>query len=314
MKSAQPSVYGLQPVKELLLEGAPVERIAVARGHHGPGLREVMDLARQGDIPVRQEDRRQLDRWAEGGAHQGVVAWAAALPYHGEEELIAGLGPGALVLVLDGVQDPRNLGALLRTAAAAGVVGVFLPERGAVGLTPIVVKASAGLAGRVPVARAKNLARLLTRCLEPVLEPEIGNTRKVPDVSTDERQVARDDDRCDTQVRLRQPAPFGLEPGTKWTVHLGGPLVEGEHLLGLTNDLTDSAHKAWATALRGAIQKLPQRDRGRELILRLDTGQTPDQRQRRIALEYCTEHIGVETVHAYAISGTLRSLAARRPA
>ncbi len=166
MKSAQPSVYGLQPVKELLLEGAPVERIAVARGHHGPGLREVMDLARQGDIPVRQEDRRQLDRWAEGGAHQGVVAWAAALPYHGEEELIAGLGSGALVLVLDGVQDPRNLGALLRTAAAAGVEGVFLPERGAVGLTPIVVKASAGLAGRVPVARAKNLARLLTRLKE----------------------------------------------------------------------------------------------------------------------------------------------------
>jgi 23S rRNA (guanosine2251-2'-O)-methyltransferase len=166
LKPTPPSVYGLQPVKELLLAGSPVERLAVARGHHGPALREVIDLARQGDIPVRQEDRRQLDRWAEGGAHQGVVAWAAALPYQGEEELIASLGPSALVLVLDGVQDPRNLGALLRTAAAAGVNGVFLPERGAVGLTATVVKASAGLAGRVPVARAKNLARLLGRLKE----------------------------------------------------------------------------------------------------------------------------------------------------
>jgi len=166
LNSSEPPVYGLQTVRELLLAGRPVDRIAVARGHHGPGLREVMDLARRGDIPVRQEDRRQLDRWAEGGAHQGVVAWTAALPYHAEHELIASLGPQALVLVLDGVQDPRNLGALLRTAAAAGADGVFLRERNAVGLTPTVVKASAGLAGKVPVSRAKNLARLLDHLKE----------------------------------------------------------------------------------------------------------------------------------------------------
>jgi 23S rRNA (guanosine2251-2'-O)-methyltransferase len=166
LTSAEPSVYGLQPVKELLLDGRPVDHIAVARGHHGSGLREIVDLARQADIPVRLEERRQLDRWAEGGLHQGVVAWTAALSYHAEEDLIDSLGPQALVLVLDGVQDPRNLGALLRTAAAAGADGVFLPERNAVGLTATVVKASAGLAGKVPVARAKNLARLLGRLKE----------------------------------------------------------------------------------------------------------------------------------------------------
>jgi len=150
----------------LLRDGGPVERLAVARGRHGPALRELLEMARRAGVPVRQEDRRQLDRWAEGGAHQGVVAWAAALPYADADEILRDLGDLPLVLVLDGVQDPRNLGALLRTAVAAGVAGVFLPERGAVGLNATVLKASAGLARRIPVARAKNLARLLAHLKE----------------------------------------------------------------------------------------------------------------------------------------------------
>ncbi|MCZ6599709.1 MAG: 23S rRNA (guanosine(2251)-2'-O)-methyltransferase RlmB [Acidobacteria bacterium] len=154
-------VYGLQPVRNLLEEGGPVERIVVSRGQHGAGLRSIVEGARRRGIPVRQEERRQLDRLAGHGAHQGVVAWTAVLPYHDAAGVLAAVTPPALLLVLDGVQDPRNLGALLRTAAAAGVQGVFIPRRGAVGLTATVIKASAGLAGRVPVARVGNLARFL---------------------------------------------------------------------------------------------------------------------------------------------------------
>ena len=161
MSEAETLVYGLQPVLNLLEEGSPVERIVVARGRHGSGLRGIVDGARRRGIPVRQEDRRHLDRLSGHGDHQGVVAWTAALPYHDAADVLAALTSPALLLVLDGVQDPRNLGALLRTAAAAGVHGVFIPTRGAVGLTATVIKASAGLAGRVPVARVGNLARFL---------------------------------------------------------------------------------------------------------------------------------------------------------
>jgi 23S rRNA (guanosine2251-2'-O)-methyltransferase len=159
-------VFGLQPVLNLLAEGSPVERIVVSRGQHGPGLRGIMEGARRRGIPVRQEERRQLDRLAGNGTHQGVVAWTAALPYHDVADVLAAVARPALLLVLDGVQDPRNLGALLRTAAAAGVQGVFIPKRGAVGLTATVIKASAGLAGRVSVARVGNMARFLENLKE----------------------------------------------------------------------------------------------------------------------------------------------------
>lgn len=138
-----------------------MDRLAVAKGHHGSGLQEIVDSARAAGIPVRFEGRSQLDRWSGGGTHQGVVAWTAALAYRDADEVLQRLTHPAFVLVLDGVQDPRNLGALLRTAVAAGVQAVFLPERGAAGLTGTVVKASAGLAAQIPVARVKNLARFL---------------------------------------------------------------------------------------------------------------------------------------------------------
>jgi 23S rRNA (guanosine2251-2'-O)-methyltransferase len=154
-------LHGAQPVRQLLSDAAPVERIVVARGRHGPRLREILDLARQRGIPVRLEERRVLDRLARGGAHQGVLAWVAALPYARRQQVLEGLEAPGLVAVLDGVQDPRNLGAILRTAAATGIQGVFVPERGAVGLTAAVAKAAAGYAGMVPVVREKNLARLL---------------------------------------------------------------------------------------------------------------------------------------------------------
>jgi 23S rRNA (guanosine2251-2'-O)-methyltransferase len=135
--------------------------VVVARGHHGRRLREILATARERGIPVRLEERRHLDRLAAGGAHQGVVAVVAAGEYARRSEVLAQLEPPALLLVLDGIEDPRNLGALLRTAAATGFQGVFVPERRAVGLTAAVQKASAGTAGVVPVVREKSLIALV---------------------------------------------------------------------------------------------------------------------------------------------------------
>jgi 23S rRNA (guanosine2251-2'-O)-methyltransferase len=157
------TAYGVQPVRALLAAGGGgVERLVVARGHHGPALREILGRARELGLTVQLAGREALDRLAVGGRHQGVVAVAGAmLAYTPRAEVLAALTPPALVAVLDGVEDPRNLGAVLRTAAATGVQGVFLPERRAAGLTPAVIKAAAGTAGRVPVVRETNVARLL---------------------------------------------------------------------------------------------------------------------------------------------------------
>jgi len=155
------SIYGIQPVRALLERAGAVERVVIARGHHGRRLREILAAAREQGIPVRLEERRHLDRLAGGGAHQGVVAVAAASAYARRAEVLERLEPPALLLVLDGIEDPRNLGALLRTAAATGFQGVFVPERRAVGLTAAVQKASAGTAGLVPVVREKSLILLV---------------------------------------------------------------------------------------------------------------------------------------------------------
>ena len=185
---AEPSlVFGIQPVRQLLADETTVERLAVAKGHHGSGLQEIVDAARAAGIPVRFEDRRQLDRWAEGGTHQGVVAWTAALAYRNADDILKSLTDPAFILVLDGVQDPRNLGALLRTAVAAGVQAVFLPERGAAGLTGTVVKASAGLAAQIPVARVKNLARFI----EELKKKLAGGSKKTEKVKKVKRKAKK---------------------------------------------------------------------------------------------------------------------------
>lgn len=161
-------VYGLVPVLEVLRAGSrPVDRITVAEGAQDSRLRELLELARGRGVPVRRVPRAELQRMAGGVAnHQGVVASVAAARYVSAEELVeriaarVGTDEPPLALVLDGVEDPRNLGAIVRTAECAGVHGVFVPERRAAGLTETVAKAAAGALEYVPVARAGNLARL----------------------------------------------------------------------------------------------------------------------------------------------------------
>ncbi|HTM48036.1 MAG TPA: 23S rRNA (guanosine(2251)-2'-O)-methyltransferase RlmB [Bryobacteraceae bacterium] len=149
---------GIHPVAEALRGGRPLERILVAKGAGGPRLQEIIDLARRGSIPLRFEPRPALDRLAGTAAHQGVVALGAA---HGYRSLDEVAGEARLLVFLDGVEDPHNLGAVIRTANAAGAGAVVIPERRAAGLTDVVAKAAAGALEHLPVVRTGNLNRAL---------------------------------------------------------------------------------------------------------------------------------------------------------
>jgi len=161
-------IYGLIPVLEALRSGhKQVEEITVAEGARHERLRELLELAKQDRVPVHRAPRSILDRLLPGMTHQGVIAKTAAAKYRDADELLEELGSQVdavnkpLVLGLDAVEDPRNLGAILRTAECAGVGGVFIPERRAVGLTATVAKAAAGALEHISVARVTNLVQLM---------------------------------------------------------------------------------------------------------------------------------------------------------
>ena len=121
---------GINPVAEALRARHPLERILIAKGAGGPRLQEIIELARRASIPVRFEPREALERLAGAGSHQGVVALGAANQYVDLDDIA---GDARLLVVLDGVEDPHNLGAIVRTAHAAGAGGIVVPERRAVG-------------------------------------------------------------------------------------------------------------------------------------------------------------------------------------
>jgi 23S rRNA (guanosine2251-2'-O)-methyltransferase len=145
-------------VAEALRARRPLERVLVAKGAGGPRVQEIVDLSRKNSTPLRFEERGALDRLAGSAAHQGVVALGAAKQY---VELDAVAGAARMLVVLDGVEDPHNLGAVVRTAHAAGADAVVVPERRAAGLTETVAKAAAGALEHLPVARVTNINRVL---------------------------------------------------------------------------------------------------------------------------------------------------------
>jgi len=153
-----PPLAGIHPVREALRAGNPLEHVLIAKGLGGPRIQELIELCRQRKIPVRFEARSQLDRAAQSAAHQGVVAIGAAERYTTLEQSTAGKG---LHVVLDGIEDPHNLGAIVRTAHAAGAAAVVIPERRAAGLTETVARTSAGALAYLPVVRVPNINRAL---------------------------------------------------------------------------------------------------------------------------------------------------------
>jgi 23S rRNA (guanosine2251-2'-O)-methyltransferase len=145
-------------VVEALRAKRPLERILVAKGLGGARVQEVIDLARQSGTPVRFEEREALDRLSSTRAHQGVIALGAAKKYAELEDVATA---SELIVVLDGVEDPHNLGAIVRTAHAAGAGAVVISERRAAGLTDVVAKAAAGALEYLPVVRAGNINQAL---------------------------------------------------------------------------------------------------------------------------------------------------------
>jgi 23S rRNA (guanosine2251-2'-O)-methyltransferase len=154
---------GIHPVREALRAGRPLDRVMILKGAAGPRLQELVDLCRERGISIRFESREQLDRAAGGAPHQGVVAFGAAEKYASLEQTAAG---GGLHVILDGIEDPHNLGAIIRTAHAAGAAAVVIPERRAAGLTEVVSRAAAGALAYVPVVRVVNVNRTLDELRE----------------------------------------------------------------------------------------------------------------------------------------------------
>ena len=165
---------GIHAVREALEAGRAFDRIVIARGRQDTRVEEIVQMARAKNISVRFEDRSQIDRLADTKEHQGIVGLVAPRAAGTIEEIIeaasaaaaAGSGEKGLIVLLDGVEDPHNLGAIVRTSLAAGAHGVVIPERRAAGLTDTVARASAGALSHLPVAKVTNLARTMEELKE----------------------------------------------------------------------------------------------------------------------------------------------------
>jgi 23S rRNA (guanosine2251-2'-O)-methyltransferase len=158
------AVYGINAVAEAV-QSRPVDYVLVTQGQRSRRVRELVEACRAVGIPVRLAPRPALDRAVGGAHHQDVVAVCSAKAYDELETLLASREK-PLLLVLDGVEDPRNLGAIVRTAVAAGADGLIIPQRRAAGLSPVVAHAAAGALEHLKVARVTNLVRALLEVKE----------------------------------------------------------------------------------------------------------------------------------------------------
>jgi 23S rRNA (guanosine2251-2'-O)-methyltransferase len=159
-------LYGLHPVEEALRSGSRrFDHVCVARERQDQRLQKIVEACRERGVRVRSEGREQLTLLARNPGHQGVVAFARERSMLDIEDLLSkdALATGAtpLLLALDGVEDPQNLGALLRSADGAGVTGVLMTERRSAPLSAVALKASAGAAEHVRIARVVNMVRAL---------------------------------------------------------------------------------------------------------------------------------------------------------
>jgi 23S rRNA (guanosine2251-2'-O)-methyltransferase len=158
-------VFGIRPVEELCrAHPRGVAVVYVAEGAHSPELEQALGVARERGIAVEVRPRRLVAALAGSGVHQGIVAVAGEYRYAEMGEILAAIaasGEPALLLLLDGITDPHNLGALVRSAEVLGAHGVIVPDRSAAPVTPAAVKASAGATERVKVARVGNLLRTM---------------------------------------------------------------------------------------------------------------------------------------------------------
>lgn len=165
LASMTDTIEGKNPVLEALKSGRPVNKILLAKGlRNDATVTEIIQLARNGNIPVEYTERHVIARQSVTGSSQGIIAVAAARDYVSLDELLelpAKTGEPALFCILDGIEDPANLGAILRTADATGIQGIIIRSRRAVGLTSTVAKTSAGAIEYIPVARVTNISQAI---------------------------------------------------------------------------------------------------------------------------------------------------------
>ncbi|NQS76770.1 MAG: 23S rRNA (guanosine(2251)-2'-O)-methyltransferase RlmB [Peptococcaceae bacterium] len=156
-------IAGRHPVKEALRSGRSINKIMIAGDVLTGPLQEIFATARDKKIPVQKVDRRRLEQLVSNAAHQGVVAFLAAKEYVDIEDILASVEADEepFLIILDEISDPHNLGAILRTADAAGAHGVVIPRRRSAPLTPTVAKSSAGAIEYVKVARVTNLPQTI---------------------------------------------------------------------------------------------------------------------------------------------------------
>ncbi len=154
------TIAGIHPILAALKSGQPIDRVSIAKGAGGPRLQEIIDLCRERKVAVRFETRDALDRMSRVAVHQGVLAVVAARPYQTIEDVTA---TARMLVILDGVEDPHNLGAIIRTAHAAGADAVVIPDRRAAPVTEVVAKAAAGALAHLPVVKIGNLNQTLER-------------------------------------------------------------------------------------------------------------------------------------------------------
>jgi 23S rRNA (guanosine2251-2'-O)-methyltransferase len=161
-------IYGINSVTETLkARGRAVEWVGMAKERHDLRLQRLIEDCRRLSVPVRFLQRTELDRMAGNAAHQGVVAVTSAKQYSDLADVIAAKrGDHSLIVVLDGVEDPHNLGAILRTADAAGANGIVIPERRAAAVTGAVTKSSAGASEHLPIAKVTNISRSIEELKE----------------------------------------------------------------------------------------------------------------------------------------------------
>ena len=161
-------IIGRNPVIEALKNDREIEKLLIGKGAEG-SITKIIGMAKDKQIPIYQSDKIPLDRIAAGGNHQGVVAYASAYSYAELEDIYAlakAKGEEPFIIILDNLEDPHNLGAIMRTAECAGAHGLIIPKRRSCGLTEVVAKASAGAIEYLPCVKVSNIGQTIDRLKE----------------------------------------------------------------------------------------------------------------------------------------------------
>jgi len=157
-------IYGKNPVREALRANKPFDKIYIASGIKTQGIQTILEMARKRDIPVRDVDRRKLIELVGHENHQGIVATLSAVEYSSIDDVFeraAERGEKPLIAILDEIQDPHNLGAIIRSAEALGFHGIIISKNRSAGLSQTVAKTSAGASSHIPVVRVTNTAQTI---------------------------------------------------------------------------------------------------------------------------------------------------------